>query len=223
VRSQLNARTLASNRPNESVKESALAVVHSAFGLPSWQVRWDSQIGLDLNFGPPTLEVRDPRPIVNGSARVSASFARRGVYLRGSHWLLVSAPHWRVELAGGFVVRDTGSVTRLNQVVARLKGEKLEGLYVNSRTGMTTFYFDLGGRIVARGNSNAPPDSEIWTISNNSRSVAVYAGGGYTYNSVKASPGDPLPIISNEQGWLVIARTAKLRRDILRTLRNPAR
>ena len=127
-----------------------------------------------------------------------------------------------MELADGFVVRDTGSVKRLNQAVARLKGEKLDGLAINARTGMTTFYFDLGGRIVARGTSNAPADSEIWSISNRSRSVALYVKGTYTCNSVKKSPGDPTPIVANEPGWLVIARTAKLRRNILGTLPSSA-
>jgi hypothetical protein len=222
VRSQLNDRSLARHPPNVHVKESALRVVHSAFGLPSWQVRWDSQIGLDLNFGPPTLEIREPRPIVKDSARVRATFARRGVYLRGSHWLLISAAFWRVELADGLVVRDNGSVKRLDQAVARLKGEKLEGLCINARTGMTTFYFDLGGRIVARGRSNAPADSEIWSISNRTRSVAVYVRGAYTCNSVTKSPGDTVPIVPNEPGWLVIARAAKLRHNIMGTLPSSA-
>jgi hypothetical protein len=103
-----------------------------------------------------------------------------------------------VELADGLVVGDTCSVKRLDQAVARLKDEKLDGLRINARTGMTTFYFDLGGRIVARGTSNAAADSEIWSISNRSLSVAVYVRGTYTCSSVKKSPGDPEPIVPNE-------------------------
>jgi hypothetical protein len=175
-----------------------------------------------MQFGPPSLKISEPRATRTGLASHRAALARRGVYLRGTHSLVVSAAYWRLDLADGLIVRHTGSTRRLKIAMARLKGEKLEGVSINCRSGMTTFYFDLGARIVARSTAGASKDSEIWSLSSGAWSVSVYAGGSYTSTSVKRSPGKPVPLLPNADGLLVFARTDKLRRAILATRPNAA-
>ena len=197
------------------MKADARGTIQSALGLPCWQVRWDSQVGLDMNFGPPKLEIREPQRTLGGSARVRSIFARRGVYLRGSHWLVIRAGAWRLELADGLVVRDTSSTKRLDMAVARLKGEKLEGVAIDPRSGMTAFYFDLGGRIIVRASAVASENSEIWSLSNRRLAVAIHSGGSYTCTPVRGSPGEPTPMATDRTKTIVAAHTDQWMRKLL--------
>jgi hypothetical protein len=102
--------------------------------------------------------------------------------------------------------------------VARLSGEILDGVSIDGRTGATIFYFDLGAQIIVRGRSGASDDSELWSLSNQSRVVTIYRGGRYSSGSVKKSNENELPIGAQ----VVAARNPKMRRAILGTLQQAA-
>lgn len=173
---------------------------------------------MDMNFGPPRMEIREPRASNARLARVRAQFARRGIYLRGSHWLVVSPGTWRLQLADGLVVRDSSSVKRLDMAVARLKGEILDAISIDGGTGATRFYFDLGAMLEVR-RRRASENTELWSLNNPSRVVAIHSGGRYRSGSVKRSLETELPIGTPV---LVAARNAKVRRAILGMLRHAA-
>ena len=175
-----------------------------------------------MNFGSPSMEVRQPRTSKARSPAVRALFAQRGVYLRGTHWLLISPASWRLSLADGLVVRDTSSSKRLDMAVARLHGEKLDGLSISPGNGATTFYFDLGARIIVRPNARSSAESELWSLNDRSHVVAVGPGGMYSYGTVKRSPEPTIPIAAHDSEAIVVARTAKVRREILTRLREAA-
>ena len=171
-----------SQQQSETVlRASAIRVLRSALRLPCWQVRWDRQVGLDMNFGRPHMELRQPRESLSRSPRVRAHSARRGVHLHGTHWLVVYPGRWRLTLADGLTVRDTSSAKRLDMAVARLSGELLEGIAIHSQTGRTDFFFDLGGHMTVRWPRAhaADKDHELWSLHSRSRFVAVFAGGDY--------------------------------------------
>ncbi len=193
------------------MKASALRVLSSALGLPCWRVRWDSQVGLDMNFGPPRMETREPRRITGGSPRVRAQFARRAIYLRGSHWLVVSPGTWRLVLADGLSVRDTSSAKRLDMAVARLNGEMLDGVSVDGHTGASVFHFDLGAQIFVRGRLGRSDDTELWSLSSRARVVEIHAGGRYRSGSVKRPMEHEVAIGSQ----VVVARNARARDAML--------
>ena len=197
------------------MKASAIRSLTSVLDLPTWQVRWDSQVGLDLSFGAPRLEVREPQVSAAKSERLRAHFARRSVTLRGTHWLVVYPGRWRLELADGLVVRDTGSARKLDMAVARLKGEKLDGLIIDPGTGATSFHFDLGARLVARGprGSGVEDEDELWSLHAYARYVSVYAGGRYATGPTSEGTTATIPIKSS--GAVVIARTERRRRELL--------
>ena len=161
------------------------------------------------------MQLREPRTSTAKSAAVRNLFKRRSVYLRGTHWLVVSPASWRLDLADGLSVRDTSSSRRLDVAVARLEGEKLDGLSIAVRSGMTTFYFDLGARLTVRASAGSPAESELWSLNNRAHVVAIASGGLYSYGSVKKSPEPSTPINGAGLTWLVVARTAKIRSDIL--------
>jgi len=182
-------------------------------------VRWDRQIGLDMNFGPPRMEVREPRRSSGGSERIRAHFARRRMMLRGTHWLVAYPGRWRLDLADGLSVRDSSSVRRLDMAVARLEGEKLEGFAIDPRTGRTTIFFDLGARLLIRRTVGALADGaeELWSLQDRTSFVAVDSDGCYSTGSVRASDRPTVPIGGTE--WVLLATGTRRRTAILGTLR----
>jgi hypothetical protein len=133
--------------------------------------------------------------------------------------MVISPKTWRLELADGLVVRDTSSAKRLDMAVARLGGEKLDGIAVNACSGMTIFYFDLGGRIVVLGPyANDDSNGELWSIHNDRRVVAVFVGGIYETGPVATSSPRTAPIQAGRSGFVIVARSARLRREIAATL-----
>lgn len=192
---------------------SAKKVLSSALGLVCWQVRWDAQVGLDMNFGPPHMLVRDRLKSPPTSERLRRLFSRRLVMLRGTHWLVLYPGLWRLELADGLIVRDTSSVKKLDMAVARLSGEKLNGIVIQPRTGSTVFHFDLGARIIARGaHGRAAHEDELWSLHAGSRYVSVHAGGWYATGPISHADTDETRKDVSE--LVVIARTAALRRAL---------
>lgn len=195
-------------------------MLSSVLGLPCWEVRWDCQVGLDMNFGPPRLEIREPRVSTANSPRVRAQFVRRGIHLHGSHWLVISPRTWRLELADALVVRDSSSARRLDMAVARLRGEILNGLIIDPRTSATTFHFDLGARIIVRTQTAPaePSEEELWSIHNRSRFVYVCRGGQYSTDAVERAPTVFSPIGSAGDGPVIIATDETVRLHLLGTL-----
>jgi hypothetical protein len=159
-------------------------------------VRWDNQVGLDMNFGPPRLEIREPRMSTAKSLRVRQQFARRGVYLKGTHWLVAAAEAWRLRLADGLDVRRTSSAKRLDMAVARLRGEKLRAIVIDPRTSETHFHFDLGATLEVRTPRQFRDDEfELWSLhAPVNRHVSVGAGGVYRTGSTKKPDSELRPI-----------------------------
>jgi hypothetical protein len=168
-----------------------------------------------MNFGTPRIEVREPQISNATSERVRAVFAQRRVSLRGTHWLVMSPATWRLELADGLVVRDTGSVKRLDMAISRIHGEKLDAIVVSARTGATTFYFDLGGRITVR--SPAADDisqRELWSLNDKRRVATVLSGGFYQTGSVTRRSVPAERIEADASGAVIVARTERMRREL---------
>ena len=178
------------------MQASAIRLLESVLGLPCWQVRWDNQVGLDMNFGAPWMQVEEPRSSTARSPRVRALFARRRVFLKGTHWLVAYPESWRIALADGLTARRTSSSKRQDIAVARLKGEKVEGIVISSRSGATTLHFDLGATLEirpARGTGAEP--RELWALhAPRSRVVALFSHGMYRVGSTRASDETLMPI-----------------------------
>ncbi len=172
-----------------------------------------------MNFGPPRMEVREPRKTAVASERVKKLFARRLVMLRGTHWLVIYPGRWRLELADGLIVRDTSSAKKLDIAVARLDGEKLKALTIDPRTGTTVFYFDLGARLIARGSHRSAPadEDELWSVHARARYVSVYARGRYAFGPTSSATTKTMPIGGSEP--VVISATRRVWRELLGPLR----
>lgn len=118
---------------------------------PCWGLHYSSQLNLSVNFGKPSLLVREPRQIAAKSRAVQRMFARRNVTLRGQWWLWLRMCYWKLSVDDRVLVTfGTASQRRLNCAFGELEGQKLVEVFVNPATGATRFDFDLGCRLECR-------------------------------------------------------------------------
>ncbi len=183
------------------MRPQALALLGSAIGLPSWQVRWDNQFGLHWNLGPPHMVIREPRESRAKSPKVRALLGRRAIRLHGTHWIQIAAEAWRLALADGTTARRSSSARQCDIASARLSGERLTGLVIDTSTGSTTFYFDLGAVLAVRrprgwgGEPRGRDDGELWSLMGpGQRHFAVWASGTYIFGSTKKTDPAPRPL-----------------------------
>ncbi|HKW09119.1 MAG TPA: hypothetical protein VJO33_02000, partial [Gemmatimonadaceae bacterium] len=192
------------------VKALALKDLASVLGHPCWQVRWDNQVGLDMNFGAPKMEIHEPRVSDARSERVRATFARRRVSLRGTHWLVIAPFTWTIRLADGLRASASSSAKRQEVVCHRLGGEKLEAIRIDPRSGRTQFYFDLGAQIIVRGERASPfGEYDLWSLHARARGrfVAIHGGGGYRSGSLRGTGDGTHPILARDgEGSIVVGK-----------------
>jgi hypothetical protein len=193
----------------------------STLGMPCWQVRWDGNVGLDLNFGQPRLIIREPRAQRPGTPRVNAVLARRGAYLQGTHWLVCEPGRWRLTVGQDNPVRDTASSRLLDLAVARLRGEMLVAVGVQPLAGLTRFHFDLGSSIEVRRRARAAlaQEEELWSLTARSRCAIVHGTGWVAVEPVVGPPADAQPLSPE---WIVVARDLAAERRMLKALRRAA-
>jgi hypothetical protein len=132
------------------------------------------------------------------------------VYLKGTHWLVAYPGSWKLTLADGLTVQGRSAAKRQDVAVARLKGEKLEGIVINARSGATTFHFDLGAKLEIRlpQRSDAEPE-ELWAVHvPRRRAVALFSRGKFWIGSTRAAaePVKPLARASSDTEEVVIGR-----------------
>jgi hypothetical protein len=163
------------------------------FGTPCWQIKYDSQLGLDLSFGTPYLEVREPRVVASELESVRTRFAQRQVFVKATCWLWVQIASWTVTLADGRTATPNTSAKRRGIAFANLEGEKVIGVAIEAETGRTTFSFDLGGSLEVR-RFPAAEDDVLWTLYKpNGYCFSVRSDGYYAH-----SPGSRP---DNQEKW----------------------
>lgn len=117
------------------------------YGLPCWQVRSGHGSFITLEFGEPSLSIREPRELATPvSERVRRRLARRRVTVRGQWHLWIYCCDWAVTVDDA-VVGDSASDESINRAVVELDGQKLTGVRRAPRPGGWRFDFDLGARL----------------------------------------------------------------------------
>jgi hypothetical protein len=130
-----------------------------------------------MNFGKPSLKIDEPQTVLpTRSQRVRDLFARRCVTVRGQWWLWLQSCWWKLTAFDEIATR-TSSNRRIEKVIADLDGQKLTGVDICERTGLTRFKFDLGGVLECR-RLNTKEIAEIWNFYQpNGKVLAVWNDG----------------------------------------------
>lgn len=118
------------------------------YGRPCWHVRGGHGSFLTLEFGEPSLQIREPRrarsPLDN---RVERRLAQRVVTVRGQWHLWIYCCAWAVTVDGA-PVGDSSSDAAIDRAADALDGQKLLRVARAPGPGAWQFDFDLGGRLV---------------------------------------------------------------------------
>jgi hypothetical protein len=137
-------------------------IIKELRGQMCWGVQWDSQLNLELSFGEPHLDIREPYISKSKSKRIKEIASYRNVKVKGKWWLWIFCANWKIRIKDSLVATNASPVKKKIMVLARLDGQKLENVQINSETGNTNFIFDLGATLQTKRYSD--DDADIWTL-----------------------------------------------------------
>jgi len=151
------------------------------YGIPCWDVHWDCDTGLRLNFGVPHLDVqeplaKEPRPGKRDLLRIY-----RQVWVHGD-WKLWVDGHWKLTLRDIPPVRGSSSIRQILPGLARLDGQQLTGLEIDQHSAFTRFVFDLGAVLEVRRLDRGGQD-DLWELlTPEDRTLTVRGNGTYSFD-----------------------------------------
>ncbi len=157
-------------------------------GQPCWGVEHGSYLALEMNFGTPSLDVREPRISRAKSAMVRRLMAKRWIRVQGQWQMWVLHAYWRLSIRGELVARSSSALRQKRQGVAELDGQKLLDMQLNAETGATQFWFDLGGLLEVRRWRRDSCD-QLWVL-HKPNGYALSVNGNGTYNHGPRSRSD---------------------------------
>lgn len=143
---------------------------------PCWGLHFDPQLNLTLNFGRPSLRVREPFVTRSKYPRVQRIASRRLVTVRGQWWLWLFCCYWQVKRGGKLLATGGASCKRIDCALNDLHGQKLTSVAVDLNTGASRFVFDLGCELTCR-RFEADSDSDVWTLYGPNDIVSVTGQG----------------------------------------------
>ena len=151
--------------------------VQPIYGQPCWGLHYDRQLNLSMNFGKPSLRVREPYKTNAKTEVVRRLAARRQVTVRGEWWLWIYCCYWRLTSDGVELATGSSSFRRIERATAQLDGQKMVSVEVEPTTGATRFAYDLGCVLHCR-RFNRDSDSELWMLYKPSGYVLSVHGNG---------------------------------------------
>jgi hypothetical protein len=159
-------------------------------GLPCWQVQWERHTNLAMEFGTPSLEIREPHATAATSARVRELFSYRHVALRGAWMLWILHAYWRLQLRDGQIITGASSQRQRQHGLSRLDGQYLRTITIAPQTARTTFQFDLGAELTVRRWRES--DEDVWMVyTPDAYVLTIRSDGQWEYVSETQAPDSP--------------------------------
>jgi hypothetical protein len=114
------------------------------FGAYSWGSRRVHGSILSLNFGEPTLTVREPTQSVVHLEGAPERMLHRNVFVRGEWYLVIELCVWTVVCEGIELATSSSEQLQIERAVRVLDGQALRDVEIKP-DGQSIFRFDLGG------------------------------------------------------------------------------
>ena len=150
-------------------------------GQPCWGLRFDVNLNLSMNFGRPSLHIREPFRADSKSETVQRIASRRCVTVRGEYWLWIYCCYWRLTAGELQLATGSSSFRRIERATAQLSGQKLASVAVEPETGATRFVFDLGCALHCR-RFERDTDAELWMLYKpNGYVLSVHGNGNLSH------------------------------------------
>jgi len=151
------------------------------YGHPCWGLHFERNLNLSMNFGKPSLRVREPYDTDSKSKAVRRMASRRMVTVHGQWWLWFYCCCWRLTCGDLRLATSSSALRRIKRATVQLDGQKLVSLAVTPETGATRFDFDLGCVLHCR-RFERDSDAELWMLYKPSGYVlSVHANGTFSH------------------------------------------
>lgn len=162
----------------------------AVYGHPAWSVRKGHGSFLTLEFGSPTLHIREPRTALpNASEKVRELAARRLVTVTGNWHLWIYCCSWSIELSGKEAAHSESPGDDITFAAERLDGQKLLSVGYGTMPSSWMFAFDLGGVLKTWPYDEDPSDEQWLLYERDSGDVlSVRADGLCSYGSGSRPP-----------------------------------
>jgi len=132
----------------EELLQSAFSPI---YGLPCWSVKHGHGSFLTLEFGEPSLCIREPHKNPSSLPRsIRGALGRRLVYPRGQWHLWIYCCWWQVTVEEEFIGNSASDNTLINSSVDALNGQRLLKLFRGAGPASWSFEFDLGAMLSTR-------------------------------------------------------------------------
>ena len=133
------------------------------YGQPCWGLHYQRQLNLSMNFGNPSLRIREPFH-TNAKSDIGRQMAaRRCVTVSGEWWLWIYCCYWKLTSDGLPLATGSSSIRKIDRAMAQLDGQALVSVTVEPETGATRFVFDLGCVLHCR-RFERDSDAELWML-----------------------------------------------------------
>lgn len=168
----------------------------SLYGKPCWGLRYDCNTNLDLSFGDPVLKIYEPRQSNSKSRKVRERFTRRLVTVKGKWWLWVFIAKWEISFNGKRAATNKSPYRKIPMALAKLSGQIVASVEIDSQTGETKFEFDLGGVLrVRRWKRKRECKDDLWMLYKpNGYVLTVRGDGRYSHKRGDARADITFPI-----------------------------
>jgi hypothetical protein len=151
------------------------------FGQPCWGIDHSRWLNLWINFGKPSLRVREPYKTKSKSNFIRESASRRGVYIQGQWQLNVFYCFWQLRNNDQLLATGSSSRPRIDRAISKLDGQKLISVQISQKTGATRFKFDLGCVLNCRPIGD-DGEADLWTLYKpNGYTVSVQGNGTFCH------------------------------------------
>jgi hypothetical protein len=147
------------------------------YGLPCWGIDPDTQLGLSMHFGKPSLDIREPFPTNAKGEPAQRLAASRRVTVHGQWWLLMNSCYWRLSSHFDPPVTSSTSFRKMERPAKFLDGQKLVSVTLHPETGATRFTFDLGCVLDCRRIGKDSADA-LWSLYKPNGYVLSVCGNG---------------------------------------------
>jgi hypothetical protein len=147
-----------------------------------------------MNFGKPSLQIREPYDSHSEDEVVRQLAAQRLVTVRGEWWLWIYCCNWRLTSDSLSLAMRSSSFRQIQRALAQLEGQKLVTVEVEPATGATSFTFDLGCALHCR-RFKRDSEEELWTLYKPSGYAwSVYGNGTFSHQRSAGAGGRLQPI-----------------------------
>jgi hypothetical protein len=141
-------------------------------GRPCWQVSSEYGTWLSLNFGQPSLHIREGNP----EARLT-SMQRRQATIRGSSLLWVEMGGWELLKKSKRLFHSGQSRGYLRKAASQLDGQLLDRVEIIASPLQTSFFFDHGSELRVFIHPESSRDEPLWHLYTGENCLSLLANG----------------------------------------------